>query len=259
MIVQRLLTCRSLRQSQLALIGSGVVVMLEFTLFLVIGIGLWHFYQARQFGRTDEIFATFIIQELPPGVTGLVIAGLFAAAMSSLSSAVNSLASATTYDIIGPLVGGSERSMFRVGRMSTIAWGVALVGGAMLFQSTNTPVVELGLAIASFTYGGLLGGFLLGVLNRRANQRDAVIAMATGILGMSLIVLPQVYVPLLNGVGLDKAATGVSWLGTIAWPWHGVIGTSITVLTGSLLSLFHIHTSGRPIPIHVGETGGGGA
>lgn len=239
MIVQRLLTCRSLKQSQFALVGSGVVVMLEFALFLLIGIGLWHFYEARQFGRTDEIFVTFIIQQLPPGVTGLVIAGLFAAGMSSLSSAINSLASATTYDIIAPLLGGSERRMFHAGRISTIAWGVALVGGAMLVQSSDTPVVELGLAIASFTYGGLLGGFLLGVLNRRANQRDAIVGMATGILGMSLIVLPQVYLPLLTALRLDTAVAGVTWLGEIAWPWHGVIGTCVTVLVGSLLSLTH--------------------
>jgi SSS family transporter len=99
LIVQRLLTCRGLRQSQWALIGSGLMVIAQFALFLVIGLGLWQFYDAREFARTDEIFATFIIEQLPPGLTGVVIAAIFAAAMSSLSSSLNSLASATTYDL----------------------------------------------------------------------------------------------------------------------------------------------------------------
>jgi SSS family transporter len=219
LIVQRLLTCRDLKRSQWALIGSGFVVIAQFALFLVIGLGLWVFYQARDFARTDEIFATFIIEQLPPGVTGLVIAAIFAAAMSSLSSSVNSLASASTYDFYAPLRGGSEGDLYRAGRWFTLLWGAVLIGGAMLFPSRDTPVVELGLAIASFTYGGLLGGFFLGVLNRRANQRDALVAIGAGVLIMTGLV-----------VTLGPA---------IAFPWHVVIGTGITFLIGSLLSLTH--------------------
>jgi solute:Na+ symporter, SSS family len=239
LIVQRLLTCRELRQSQWALIGSGVMVIGQFALFLVIGLGLWQFYGAREFGRTDEIFATFIIEQLPAGVTGLVIAAIFAAAMSALSSSLNSLASATTYDFYAPLRSRQEDELFRMGRIFTLAWGVVLVGGALLFRSRDTPVVELGLAIASFTYGGLLGGFFLGVLNRRANQRDAVVAIATGIAIMSAIVFARWYSALFAWIGLGGVADTLNLVGTLAWPWHVVLGTLITLTVGSLLSLTH--------------------
>jgi solute:Na+ symporter, SSS family len=239
LIVQRLLTCRELRQSQWALIGSGFVVIAQFALFLVIGLGLWRFYAEREFARTDEIFATFIIEQLPPGVTGLVIAAIFAAAMSSLSSSLNSLASATTYDFYAPLRGRSDDALFRMGRVFTLVWGAVLVGGALLFRSRDTPVVELGLAIASFTYGGLLGGFFLGMLNRRANQRDAIAAIATGIAVMSLVVFARWYAALFAWIGLGGVADVLATVGTLAWPWHVVLGTLITVTVGSLLSLTH--------------------
>jgi len=236
-IVQRLLTCRSLRQSQTALIGSGVIVIAQFGLFLVIGLALWHFYGGRAFERTDEIFMTFIVEQLPAGLTGLLIAGLLASAMSSLSSALNSLASSSLYDIYQPLFGGGERELFRVGRLFTLLWGLVLVGGAMLFRTKGTPVVELGLAIASFTYGGLLGGFFLGILNRRAVQRDAITAIAVGILVMSFFVLSEWYARALAGLRWQAGADAVTALGSIAWPWHAVIGTTITIAVGSLLAL----------------------
>lgn len=239
LIVQRLLTCRELRQSQWALIGSGVMVIAQFALFLVIGLGLWSFYEARAFPRTDEIFATFIIEQLPAGVTGLVIAAIFAAAMSSLSSSLNSLASATTYDFYAPLRGGGERDLFRVGRIFTLLWGVILVGGALLFRSRETPVVELGLAIASFTYGGLLGGFFLGVVNRRASQRDAIVAMLAGMLVMSVVVFANWYATLFAWIGLGALADRLGGMGAIAWPWHVVLGTLVTFVVGGLLSLTH--------------------
>jgi solute:Na+ symporter, SSS family len=237
LIVQRLLTCRDLRRSQWALIGSGVVVMAQFALFLVIGLALWQFYAARPFPRTDEIFVTFIIEQLPPGVTGLVIASIFAAAMSSLSSSLNSLASATTYDFYAPLTGASEQAQFRMGRVFTLIWGLVLVGGALMFRSRDTPVVELGLAIQSFTYGGLLGGFFLGVLNRRARERDAMVAIATGILVMSAVVFARWYAALAAWAGLSGLADGFTFIGTIAWPWHVVMGTVVTFTVGSLLAL----------------------
>ena len=240
LIVQRLLTCRDLRRSQQALIGSGVVVIFQFALFLLIGLGLWSFYGGAEFARTDEIFATFIIEQLPPGVTGLVIASIFAAAMSSLSSSVNSLASATTYDFYRRLRRAGEEELLRAGRLFTLLWGGVLVGGALLVRSRDTPVVELGLAIASFTYGGLLGGFLLGLLNPRADQRDALLAIGGGVLFMSGIVFAPAYaagLALLGWGGTAEWWTAVP--GAIAWPWHVVIGTLVTLAIGTLSSLLH--------------------
>ena len=103
LIVQRLLTCRDVVQSRRALVGSGFAVIVQFALFLFVGLGLWVFFEGREFAGSDEIFARFIIEEMPAGVRGLLIAGVFAAAMSSLSSSINSLASASAYDFWGPL------------------------------------------------------------------------------------------------------------------------------------------------------------
>ena len=166
LIVQRLLTCTDQSSAQKALIGSGVVVILQFFLFLMVGLGLWVFYEGRAFESTDEIFATFIVQQLPSGLTGMLIAGVFAAAMSSLSSSINSLASATAYDYWAPMVGArnDEERILKAGKIFTLVWAGLLVGGAVLFipLSKGTSAVEVALGVASLVYGGLLGALLWG-------------------------------------------------------------------------------------------------
>lgn len=212
LIVQRLLTCRDLKSSQRALVGSGLAVIVQFALFLGVGLGLWAFYQGRAFQRSDEIFALFIIQELPPGLTGLLIAGVFAAAMSSLSSSINSLASASAYDYWAPLAGaqGDEARILRAGKFFTLVWAALLVMGAVLFipLSKGTTAVEVALGIASIVYGGLLGAFALGVLTRRPGQTAAIVGMVAGI---GVVVL------------LQKS---------MAWPWYSLVGTVVTLVVG---------------------------
>jgi Na+/proline symporter len=216
LIVQRLLTCKDLRASQKALVWSAVVVMAQFLVFLLVGLGLWVFYGGATFDRSDEIFARFIVDQLPSGVTGLLIAGIFAAAMSSLSSSINSLASASAYDFWAPLRGwvGDETRILRAGKRFTLLWAALLIGGAILFipLSTRTSAVEVALGIASVVYGGLLGAFVLGVLVDRADQRSTMIGIATGI-------------------GVVMAI----WIGIpdrVAWPWFVLIGTMVTFLVG---------------------------
>jgi SSS family transporter len=215
LIVQRLLTCRDLRSSQKALIGSGFAILVQFALFLMLGLGLWAFYQGRHFDRTDTIFARFIVEQLPPGVTGLLIAGVFAAAMSSLSSSINSLASATAYDYWAPLAGadGDEARIFRAGRRFTLVWAVLLVAGAVAFipLSKGTTAVEVALSIASLVYGGLLGAFALGVLTRRPGQGAVIVGVAVGI----------------GSVTLLRHA--------MAWPWYVLVGSIVTFVVGSLV------------------------
>jgi SSS family transporter len=216
LIVQRLLTCRSLPASQKALVGSAFSVMIQFVVFLLVGLGLWAFYQGRSFERSDEIFALFIVQELPPGVTGLLIAGIFAAAMSSLSSSINSLASASAYDFWAPLKGaeGEEKRILRAGRGFTLLWAALLIGGAILFipLSRETTAVEVALGVASVVYGGLLGAFALGVLVERADERSAILGMVTGVGAVTAIwlTIPE----------------------EVAWPWFALVGTLVTFLTG---------------------------
>lgn len=212
LIVQRLLTCRNLRDSQKALIGSGFAVIGQFLLFLLVGIGLWSFYGGQAFERTDEIFARFIIDELPTGVTGLLIACVFAAAMSSLSSSINALASSTAYDYWAPLVGASddEERILKAGRVFTLGWGALLAGGAIVFipLSRQTSAVEVALGVAAVVYGGLLGAFALGVLAKGTSQIAAIAGIGSGI------------------------AAVVAMQSLVAWLWYVPIGAAITLVVG---------------------------
>jgi SSS family transporter len=225
LIVQRLLAANKLADSRKALIGSGIVVIAQFALFLVIGLGLWAFYNARAFAASDVIFPQFIVEVMPPGLTGLVIAAILAAAMSTVSGSLNSLSAATTHDIYLPLTHKSldERALLRVGKRFTLVWAVILIGGALLYRQQGTPVVVIALAIASFTYGGLLGGFFLGLLWKRARQRDAILGMSVGIGAMAIVVFAK---------QLAAVFPALEPLGRIAWPWYVLIGTTITMLVG---------------------------
>lgn len=239
-IVQRLLTSSSLGDARKALIGSGLAVIAQFALFLLIGVGLWAFYEGRTFARPDEIFPTFIITEMPPGMTGIVIAAILAAAMSTVSGSLNSLAAATTHDLWLPLRRGAAAgppapaALFRASRLFTLLWAVILIGGALLYRAEGTPVVVVALSIASFTYGGLLGGFFLAMLWRRAVQRDAITAMAVGILTMSVVV----FAGRLSAAFPSLAELLAPFVG-IAWPWFVLIGTSITFGVGVISSFTH--------------------
>ena len=236
LIVQRLLTARSLRDSQKAIIGSGFVVFAQFTLFLMVGIGLFVLYAGKTFAAPDSIFPTFILEHMPPGLVGLILAAILAATMSTHSGAINSLAAATTHDIYLPLSKRStdDAATLRFGKLSALVWGVVLTGGALLYREQGTPVVVVALSIASFTYGALLGGFFLGILWRRAIQRDAILAMSVAIVVMSVIVFAKQLLPVF------PSATGMlTAFSKIAWPWYVLIGTSITMIVGIASSFTH--------------------
>jgi SSS family solute:Na+ symporter len=237
LIVQRLMSSRSLKDAQRAIIGSGFVVFCQFFLFLMIGLGLWAFYQARAFPLTDQIFPTFIIEHMPPGLVGLIVAAIVAATMSTHSGAINSLAGATTHDIYLPLSGRSadDPHTLKMGRMFALGWGIVLTAGALLFpQDTKTPVVVVALGIASFTYGGLLGGFFLGIFWRRAIQRDAILGMSVAIAVMAFIVFAG---PI--SAAYPSLAGSLAPFKRIAFPWYVLIGLSITMLVGILSSFTH--------------------
>jgi SSS family solute:Na+ symporter len=238
LIVQRLLASGKLRDARRALMGSGIAVLAQFALFLFIGIGLWAYYSGRPFPTSDEIFPRFIVEVMPPGMTGLVVAAILAAAMSTVSGSLNSLAAATTHDIYLPLTGkrADDPSVLRIGKVFTMVWAAILIGGALLFLlgSRNTPVVVVALSIASFTYGGLLGGFFLGLFWPRATQRDAIIGMSIGILTMTFVVFARQL-----SAAFPALADPLQPFIGIAWPWYVLIGTSITLATGILSSLTH--------------------
>jgi len=218
LIVQRLLAARGQKQSVTALLSSGVAVLFQFGLFLIVGIMLWAYYRvpSKMFGTPDRIYPTFIVTRMPHGISGLLIAAILAAAMSNLSAALNSLSSSAIMDFYArfrPLT--DEKTKMRLSRLATLAWALVLFGLAVIALHKVGRVVEVGLQIASIAYGALLGVFLLGVLTRRANQRGAIVGMACGF-GVELYL----------------------WLGTrVPWTWWVMIGTTVTFVVGWIASV----------------------
>ena len=219
LIVQRLLAAKNERQSKLALLSSGVFVLFQFTLFLLIGTMLYVFY--RYLGnpiavtRSDRIFPTFIVTEMPHGISGLLIAAILAAAMSNLSAALNSLSSSSIVDFyIRRHPNVSENRRLFLSRASTIFWGLVLFTLAIVSRHGGR-VVEIGLAIASVAYGALLGVFLLGVLTKRATEVGAMVGFFVGF-------LLNIYI----------------WQFTkVPFTWYVMIGSAVTFVVGYICSL----------------------
>lgn len=245
LIVQRLLSSRSLKEAQRAIIGSGFAVFAQMTLFLMVGMGLWVLYEGRPFSAADQIFPSYIIERMPHGLIGLIVAAIVAATMSTHSGTINALAASATHDIYLPLTGRSpdDPRTLKVGKLFALIWGLVLTGGALLFKAQGTPVVVVALSIASFTQGGLLGGFFLGIFWARAQQRDALIGMSVGISCMAFIVFAKQIV-----AAYPNMAGTLGGVATIAWPWYVLIGTSITFVTGVLASFTHAAQSPVPLP-----------
>lgn len=217
LIVQRLLTTNSLKSSQKALITSGFIVFFQFALFLFVGSLLYIFFNGEVM-KSDEVFPKFIINYMPSGVSGIIIAGLLAAAMSTLSGSISALSSTLVEDIYKPYFGKNktERQILGVSKIIALIWCGVLILSAFLFMNSSQAVVVLGLSIASFTYGGLLGTFLLGVFFKRISQVPAIIGFLCGITGMIFII----------------------YFTKIAWTWYTLIGVVITIITANIIQLF---------------------
>ena len=233
-IVQRLLAARSERESKIALISSGFIVFVQFALFLVIGVMLFVFAQHYALpipeGDADRIFPSFIVHEMPVGVVGIVLASIFAVAMSNASGSLNSLASSTVMDFgehREEEAGGESKegsfaslrmtrkpgAMLRRSRFITLAWGLVL---GFLGLVRWGGVLVAGLTIASITYGGLLGVFLLGTWNKRANETGALVGF---IVGIATMVVVNRFTPL-------------------AFTWYVLAGTIVTFAVGSATSAY---------------------
>ncbi|MBT8401447.1 MAG: sodium:solute symporter, partial [Rhodothermia bacterium] len=155
------------------------------------------------------------VDMLPPGLSGLVIAGILAAAMSTVSSSLNSLASATTHDFYAAIAKTDDPNrLLSFGRWATVIWAAVLALGALAFES-DQPVVELALSIASITYGSLLGVYILGGWSTRAKQVDALVSVIGSAIFMLIIVLGK------PGVFAD-----------LAWPWYVPLGTTAALILG---------------------------
>jgi SSS family transporter len=219
LMVQRLLSAGSERQSRLALLSSWVVIFIQFTLFLLIGILLFVYYGDHHLAlpaQLDRIYPEFLWHNLPPGIAGLTIAAILAAAMANLSAALNSLASTTVVDFLRARArpAGDAQSL-RWARGSTVVWGLVLLGIGLLARHWGS-VLEAGLAIASVPAGALLGVFLLGVLTSRPQEWAAIGGVAAGL----------------------AAVLYVRFETPIAFTWYVLIGTTVTFCAGWIASRF---------------------
>lgn len=215
LIVQRLLAAKTLADGKKAIITTGVVVIIQFTLFLLLGVLLFAYYGPMNL-RSDEIFPKFIIEIIPSGIKGIIIAGLLAAALSTLAGSITALSSSTMMDLYLPFKKSvNEKKDLIISKVLTIVWSGLLILSAFFFMESPTTVVELALSIASFTYGGLLGTFLLGLINKHAKQEDALAGFSAGIFVMIAVIS----------------------LKLVAWTWFILIGVTVTVIVGSFLAL----------------------
>ena len=197
MMVQRVLACSNLSSARKAMIGSGFFVFLQFLIFLLAGSLIWLFTGGVEMTKDREL-STFIVDHLPIGIRGILLAGVLSAAMSTLSSSINSLASSTIHDWMQKNI-SLKRSLIVSG-----VWAILLISLALLFDEGNTAVVVLGLKIASFTYGGLLGLFILSCSNKKFTT-------------------PVLIFGLLSSLG---TVFFLQWLG-VAWTWY--IGAAVVL------------------------------
>lgn len=214
LVVQRLLATGELKKAQIAVIMSGVIIVLQFAIFLILGVLLFVYFGGKHFSKPDEIFPFFIINHLPAGLKGVLVAGLMAAALSTLAGSVSSLSSSSFYDIYN-LMGKKELDQelqLKLSKRMTVAWAVVLSLSAFFFMEMKGAAVEVALSIASFTYGGLLGTFLLGIFNKKAGQTDAITGFMVSIAVMTAVVL----------------------LKMTAWTWFTLTGVMVCLIAGSI-------------------------
>jgi SSS family solute:Na+ symporter len=217
-LVQRLLSARSVRAASTGLILSGVLVLAQFVLFLVIGVMLYTFYQhtplPRPLERTDEVLPLFVVTSLPPGVSGFIVAAIVAAA---LSPSINSLAATTVNDFYVKYIrpNADEDTLMRVARRATIAWGIAQIVVALGAQHVTRSVLESGLSVLSLAAGPVLGAFLTGVLTTRVRSGAMLGGMLAGTVVLARVWSTQAY----------------------AWTWYALTGAAVTAGVALLLSL----------------------
>lgn len=225
-LVQRMLTCKGSRQGSLSVVFSGIISIPMVLLFLFIGSALYAFYQhhpdlrAALPARQDQVFPHFIVHQLPLGIRGLVIAAVFAAAMSTTSSAIGALALVAVIDGLKRLRRGPDDPArdLRQSRIMTAVMGALLVIVALGFQKVSKSLLDTGLEVMTYAYGALLGVFVLGrVTTGRGSDRGNVVAMLVSV---------GAVVAVKFGVNREKVV--------IAWPWFTVIGFVLTVALGAL-------------------------
>ncbi|HEY8966380.1 MAG TPA: sodium:proline symporter, partial [Candidatus Methylacidiphilales bacterium] len=207
--------------------------------FLLIGILLWAFYQTHPDPHLPQknahVFAYFILTQLPAGLRGLLVAGLLATAMGSLSTALNALATSFCRDFWFRLRPGTDRDQLRVARLATVGFAATLtvIGAATAYAVVRFPgtrILPIVLGIFGYTYGSLLGVFILGLFTKnRGSDRGNLWAMLAGFAVVAVLSgLPEDLITLCGGT--PPARPG--WLPLIEFPWRVFFGAVTTVAVG---------------------------
>jgi SSS family solute:Na+ symporter len=242
-MVQRMLTAPDIRRSRRSLILSGLADIPIAMTFLTIGLLLWVFYQSHFDPNLpkspNETFCHYILYEMPIGLRGLLIAGIFATAMGSLSTALNALATSFTRDwyeiYINP--GASGHDSLRAVRKATVGFAVLMIivaSGAsyLVIVFPNIRIIPIVLGIYGYTYGSILGIFLAGMLTKsRGSDRGNMLAMISGfVVVMILSDLPNSVAKLFG----TEAYVRPDWLPKMEFPWWICFGTIVTFLVAVL-------------------------
>ena len=233
-MVQRMLTATDYRKSRLSLICSGLADIPLVLMFLTVGILLWAYYQTEAPKVPDnEIFAHYIIHEMPTGMRGLIVAGVFATMMGSTSAALNALATSFTKDFYQPYINptATDAQAIRAARLATAVFGllmilVATVAAYLVLKDPKLTIIPIALGIFGYTYGALLGVFLVGMLTRRRGADGTnIIGMILGVI--AVLVLCKIELPVF-GATLKFGGFMPDWWPKIAFPWFVFIGCVVT-------------------------------
>jgi SSS family transporter len=237
-IVQRYLCTDRPRHAVVALLTSGAIVLAQFIGFLFIGVLLFAFYQpfadpayatatsaAFPFTAGDRVFPDFITKYMPSGLSGLVVAAIFAAAMSS---SLNSIAATAVNDLYKPFrPNRDDKHYLKISHVLTVIWGVVQIGVALAVRNQPGSALGMALSIASLINGPILGVFLVGTLLRRVSQPAALIGMLVSLGSMVVVFLAT----------------------RIAWTWYAFLGSLITFVVAWAASFAFVPRAREISPI----------
>jgi len=211
LMVQRVLSCADESGARKAMVWSGIIVFFQIALFLLAGLFIAQLFGDRYFAKPDEIMPAFIIENVPSGIRGLMLAGILSAAMSTLSSTINSLSASTAIDILRiDKKNLSREKQLRCSKLISLFWAVVLISTATLFNNTQSSLIELGLSVSSLVYGGVLAIFLEARFSKTISDKSAVAGMLLGI--AVTITLTRLF--------------------NIFWTWYIPIGLCAALATG---------------------------
>lgn len=239
LIVQRVLACKTVADGRKALALSAVVIFPLFLVFLLVGVMLWAYYQQTPMAipipeikpgsgikANDYIYPIFMMTAVPHVLKGFLIVAILAAAMSSVSSALTSLASVSTMDLFKPLAGRerSETFFLNFSKASTIAWAALLIVVAYLSREVEY-VLNAAFSLRGLTSGALLGALMLVLLWKKGGSAPVVAGCCVSLVAMIFVSRYE---------WTQTTASGEILKVKVAWPWFTLVGTSITLVVAWL-------------------------